>query len=286
MRPILVGVNDSPSVDAALRWAVDEARVRKAPMRFVYAYKWQFRHGDIPAFADVPEAGLYGSRDVAEQTVVKMVDRARELAPELDVGGAAVDGHPVEVLVDESARASVLVLGSRHLSGFGSAMLGSVSVAAAARAMCPVVVVRGPAGAPDEGAGVIAGVDGTESSETVLAFAFDHASRHGVPLRAVLCWHPDLLAVMMWRPEPPAPARVEAWLSETVAGWRERYPDVEVHTEVVREHPSDGLLMASMSQHLLVVGSCRRHGLAGTLLGSVTQGVLHHATCPVAVVPV
>src|SRR6266540_1031008 len=65
----------------------------------------------------------------------------------------------------------------------------------------------------------------------------------------------------------------------------EKFPDVEGHTEVIREHPADGLVLASLSQHLVVVGSHGHHALTGTLLGPVSQAVLHHATCPVAVVP-
>jgi nucleotide-binding universal stress UspA family protein len=91
---------------------------------------------------------------------------------------------------------------------------------------------------------------------------------------------------MSWRLEQPAPSRVEAWLSEALAGWREKYPDVPVRRpEVIREHPTAGLVMASAAQYLLVVGNRGRHALAGTLLGSVSQGVLHRANCPVAVIP-
>jgi nucleotide-binding universal stress UspA family protein len=57
-----------------------------------------------------------------------------------------------------------------------------------------------------------------------------------------------------------------------------------VQAAVIREHPVAGLVDASTAQHLLVVGSRGRHALTGTLLGSVSQGVLHHATCPVAVI--
>ena len=101
----------------------------------------------------------------------------------------------------------------------------------------------------------------------------------------MLCWHSDLLASMLWRPEPPAPSRADAWLAESLAGWQEKYPDVLVRSGVVREHPAAGLVAEAASAQLLVVGNRGRHALAGTLLGSVSQAVLHHATCPVAVVP-
>jgi nucleotide-binding universal stress UspA family protein len=67
---------------------------------------------------------------------------------------------------------------------------------------------------------------------------------------------------------------------------RDRYPNVQVHPTVLRAHPVHGLVDESTAGRLLVVGSHGRHALAGTLLGSVSQGVLHHATCPVAVVPI
>ena len=284
-RPIIVGINQSPGAEVALRWALADARVRNAAVRLVYAYRWRYTYGRVPMYADVPDADLQQARYVAEQLIANTVDRARDLDPDIDVAGEAVDGDAAEVLVDESQFASLLVLGSRHLKAVGSTVLGSVSASASARSACPAVVVRGPAGLPEERPAVVVGVDGTDTSEPVLEFGFEHASRHHVPLRAVLCWHPDLLATMMWRAEPPAPASVEGWLAETVAGWREKFPDVEVHAEVVREHPADGLVLASLSQHLVVVGSRGHHALVGTLLGSVSQAVLHHATCPVAVVP-
>ncbi len=282
-RPIIAGVDDSPETHIALAWAAAEARARNVPVRVVCAYRYELPGGRLPAYVTVSSLDVEQPRQIAEQLVAGAVDTLT--AAGVDAAGEAVDGDPVQVLLDESAHASVLVLGSRHVKAFGSAVLGSVSAAVAARSHAPTVVIRGRAGRAEEGAGVVVGVDGTDASETLLAHGFDHATRHRVPLRAVLCWHPDLLALMSWRAEPPAPARVEAWLSEALAGWREKYPDVTVHPEVIREHPVAALVLASAAQHLLVVGNHGRHALAGTLLGSVSQGVLHHATCPIAVVP-
>jgi nucleotide-binding universal stress UspA family protein len=284
-RPIVVGIDDSPGSDAALRWAIDDAGARKVPVRVVHAYHWEYARTQISEYVDTPGTDLYTSVRTAKGLIAKAIDRARELDATVEIRGDAVDGDAAQVLIGESHYANTLVLGSRHLKAFGSAVLGSVGATAAARSECPAVVVRGPAGLPDEGAGVVVGVDGTEAAETVLGFGFDHASQHRVPLRAVLCWHPDALAAMSWRADPPAPARAEAWLSEALGGWREKYPDVVVHAEVIRAHPVAGLVSASTAQYLLVVGNHGRHAVRGTLLGSVSQGVLHHATCPVAVVP-
>jgi nucleotide-binding universal stress UspA family protein len=89
----------------------------------------------------------------------------------------------------------------------------------------------------------------------------------------------------MWRSEPAAPPRAAAWLSDALAGWQEKFPDVLVHSAVIRDHPTSGLVSESLNQDLLVVGNHGRHASTATLLGSVSQGVLHHAYCPVAVVP-
>lgn len=282
---VVVGVDGSPGAEAALRWAVSEARARHAPVRLVCVYRWELAYGWSTAYVAPAEVDLEHNRKVAEQLVAMAASQAAELAADVEVSGEAVDGSAIPVLVDESTRAALVVLGSRQLEALGSAVLGSVSTAVAARAACPVVVVRGAAGDPNEHAAVVVGVDGTDASPAVLEFGFGHASRHAVSLRAVLCWRPDVLAAMQWRPEPPPPQRAAAWLAEALAGWSDKYPDVQVHRSVVREHPVSGLVTESAAQYLLVVGSRGRHAFAGALLGSVSQGVLHHASCPVAVVP-
>ncbi len=283
-RPVVVGIDDSPSTEAVLKWAVDDARSRHVPLRLVHAHHWRYVYARSPMYADIPDADLQLSGHFAEQLIALAIEHAQELDAGVEVDGEILDGDPAEVLVRESHFAGALVLGSRHLKALGSIVLGSVGAATAARAACPAVVVRGSASLIDEGAAVVVGVDGTKASETVLGYGFEHASRHRAPLRAVLCWRPHLAATLGHRADL-TPNRADAWLSETLAGWREKYPDVVVHPQVTSEHPVAGLVLASTAQCLLVVGNHGHHAMAGTLLGSVSQGVLHHATCPVAVVP-
>lgn len=283
--PVVVGVDGSAGAEAAVRWAIEDSSTRNAAVRLVCAYRTAIGYYQgLGLYADLPQ-DMELVRHAAEKILDKAIAKARGTDPGVEVGGAVVDGSPVSVLIEESQQASLLVLGSRQRSTLSSSLLGSVSGAVAARAGCPAIVVRAPAGLPGEHAEVVVGVDGTQASQALLEFGFDHASRRQAPLRAVLCWHPDLLASMLWRPEPPPPARAEAWLSETLAGWREKFPEVTVQSGVVREHPAEGLTAESAGAQLLVVGTRGRHAFAGTLLGSVSQAVLHHATCPVAVVP-
>lgn len=280
---VVVGVNEifDEGSEAALRWAAQEAAARHVPLRIVCA--WESVLSTVPPALDTGGGTL--RHRTAERVVTLAAHQAAEYLPADRIIGAAVDGPTLGVMVDETRDAALLVLGSRGLGTVGSAVHGSVGVGAAARAQCPVVVVRGPAGEPAEGAKIIAGVDTTAASQDVLEFAFDTASRRAVPLQVVLCWHPDLLASMQWRREQPPPAKTEAWLAEAVAGWREKYPDVDATTAVLRERVPKGLVDISSAQWLLVVGRTSRHPVAQALLGSTSHGVLHHATLPVAVVP-
>jgi nucleotide-binding universal stress UspA family protein len=286
-QPIVVGFDDSAGAKIALDWAIREASARNAPLRVVYAVPFApqldnvYREGEPPAPL-AAEARHLGT-DVLADARRYVAERARNLSVTLATSDAE---RPAHAFVRESLNASMVVLGSRHLGAVASAFLGSTGSAVAQRAACPVIVVRGPAGDPAEGARVVVGVDGSSPSEAALAFAFDHAAAHGLPLEAILCWHPDLLAEMSWRPEQPAPKEAHALVSEVVAGWREKYPDVVVSTNAVRDHPAAGLVAASTAQNLLVVGRHGRHGPPGVVLGSTSMGVLHHATCPVAIVPV
>lgn len=291
---IVVGLGDGPrhaderSADPGveawpeLQWAATEAALRRRPLHVVRA------------FQVVPSLWPW-ENSIDHSINVELHDRARKrLAtalrsvaaawPDLETHGHVPHGDPRDVLRGAAETAELVVVGSRKLNALGCAVLGSVSAAVAGFEACPTVVVGSPPALAGEQPSVIAGIDGSPVTEDVLSFAFDFASRHRRALRVVFCWHRDLLADMQWRVAPPAPERAERWLGEAVAGWQAKYPDVEVHRAVLRDHPVAGLVHDSASQELLVVGARARRGRFAGMLGSVSQGVLHHATCPVAVV--
>ncbi len=286
---ITVGIDGTDNSEGALDWAVEEANSRRAPIGVVYAYAFPdnavpLYGAPLPGEVKADARAAEQARKAADGVVATVVARVRAHA-DVEVDGYAIPARPQRALIDASNHSSLLVLGSRQAGTVSSVLLGSVSAAVAARAHCPAVVVRGTPGLPEDNPAVVVGIDGYAADQTLLAFAFDYATRHGCPLNAVLCWHPAALASMSWRLPQPPPERAEARLSEALAGWRERYPDVEVHASAVRDHAVSGLLVHSLNQRLLVVGSHNTHALPGTLLGSVSQGVLHHALCPVAVLP-
>ena len=279
---VLVGLGNYHQGVPELDWGAREARARKLPLHVLRAY--HLSEATMPWASTVDRAIVDDLRHAAQRHLDHALHHLHEHWGDVPATGAIEDGLPWQVLIDHSAEAAVTVLGSRQLGAIGAALLGSVSTVVAASAAGPVVVVGHPSGIPAEYPEVVVGVDGRDQTDEVLGFAFDHASRHRRPLHAIFCWTPDVLATAQWRNPHPAPERAERWLSEVLAGWREKYPDVEVRRGVVRDHPVSALVAAASGQDLLVVGSHSRHARISALLGSVSQGVLHHATCPVAVV--
>jgi nucleotide-binding universal stress UspA family protein len=279
---VVVGLGDSREAMPELAWAAREAQARKRPLHILRAY--HLSQGALPWESSIDRSIVRQMRRAAELRVRTAVGHVHAHWPGIDVQGHAIDGLAWDVLCEAARSAELTVVGSRHHGALGAAVLGSVSTVVAARAPGVVVVAGNPPGDPAEDPTVVVGVDGSEGTDDVLAFAFEYASRHQRPLHAVFCWSPDLLATMQWRVTPPPPDRADRWLAEAVAGWQDKYPDVRVRRGVIREYPVAGLVAESLSQELLVVGSHSTHARAAALLGSVSQGVLHHATCPVAVV--
>jgi nucleotide-binding universal stress UspA family protein len=202
------------------------------------------------------------------------------------VSTALVDGDPVEALREESGSAQLVVVGSRGMGGLAGLFLGSTAAGIAGHAHCPVVVLPDATTVSVEPRrSVVVGVEGGPQDEPVLGFAFAEAARRRTDVLAVHAWQDDVLEtafrslgpVVDWAELQAEQQRV---LSETLAGWADKEPDVAVREVVLREKPAAALVAAAMSAELLVVGHRARRAM-----GSTTHGVLHRATCPVAIVP-
>ncbi|MFE0376729.1 universal stress protein [Streptomyces inhibens] len=101
-------------------------------------------------------------------------------------------------------------------------------------------------------------------------------------LRAVSVWQRPLLGVL----DEEAPlGECRETLYEAVAGRKDNHPDVDLHHEVMTGHPVEVLVRESRHALALVTGTRGLGGFASMLLGSVSQGALHHAQCPVVTVP-
>lgn len=264
-KPVIAGVDGSSSALGAVRWAAREAALRKRPLRLVH----------------VGNAGEDASRRLSEAG-----EQALASAPGVDVRSAVCAGAAAEHLITESETASMVVLGSHGLGGFPGMLVGSVAGALAAHGRCPVVVVRGTA---PQDAPVVAGIDASPSGDAALAFALEEANLRRVPVLAVHTWT-DMTMGETWS-VLPIDADYEGvaederrLLAERLAGWREKYPDVDVRPVVLRDRPVRGLLDAGRDAQLIVVGSRGRGDFGAVGLGSTSQPLLHHSPCPVAVV--
>jgi nucleotide-binding universal stress UspA family protein len=282
-RTVVVGVDGSPQALRAVRWAVPEARRRQAVLQLVTAFAWtEDRLVGLPGLGQAP----YGQylREAAEKGLVAAGDVAAEVDPDVPVERELVLGFPAGVLLERSQTAELLVVGDHGRGRIASAVAGSVALSVAARSACPVVVVRGAI--PDGALPVVVGIDGTPLSEAAIPFAFDAAAARHVPLIAVHTWldeinDPALAELVDWQ---TAAVRAEEVLAERLAGWGEKYPDVPVQRLVARGRAGHALLDQAARAQLAVFGS-RGHGeIAGLLLDSVSNALVHGAGCPVAIV--
>ncbi|HEX6872631.1 MAG TPA: universal stress protein [Micromonosporaceae bacterium] len=282
--PVVVGTDGSECSLAAVALAARMAAERHRTLRVVHAFIWpELRVPLGPPPSGPPDSGLANQ---ADEIMADAVAAANKAEPELNVTGEVVDGAPAPVLLREARNATMVVLGDRGLGGFTGLLVGSVAVQLAAHAPCPVVVYRGE---PAPGRGILIGVDGSQQSDAALAFAFEEAALRGVELTALHAYtHPvsagpgDMLPLVYDADQ--LESEETALLNEALREHRTRYPQVPVQARVVRDRASRALTRASQEASLVVVGSRGRGGFAGLLLGSVSQAVLHHAACPVAIV--
>ncbi|MFI7073050.1 universal stress protein [Micromonospora sediminicola] len=280
---ILVGYDGSTDASVALDWALDEAGRSGRPVRLAYVFEWLTVAGWIgPGVAPGVWPDETARRQVEELVRKAAADAAAE-RPGLTVHGEVFDGPPALVLQERSAEAGMLVLGSRGHGGFGGLLAGSTAVSVTAHAHCPVVVVRD--GQAATSGPVVVGSDGSPSALRALGFAVERAAQRDVPLRVLRAWEPP---GDRWVPpdfDPQETAATERAAAEAeLAPWRESFPDVPVEIEAVPGSAAALLVEASRSAQLVVVGSRGRGGLRGMLLGSVSQQLIQHAHCPVAVV--
>ncbi|WFE54101.1 universal stress protein [Micromonospora sp. WMMD1155] len=281
---VVVGVDGSEPALRAVRLAATEAARRHRPLRVVHGFIWPLLHVPTAPAPGAPPGG--GLRHGAEELVEAAVSEAEATAPGLSISGEIIDGEAAAVLVGESTTAALIVLGDRGLGGFSALVVGSVAVQVAAYADCPVLVARG-AQRPDEP--VLAAVDGSEAARVAVDFAAETAVSRGVPLVAVHAYrHPGSSGPGDMQPLVYDDAKLHAEQERMLAGWltglTERHPTVRLTCRAVRGRAGSVLADESRSAQLVVVGGQGRGEVSGLLLGSVSQSLLHHAQCPVAVV--
>ncbi|WP_326576035.1 universal stress protein [Streptomyces sp. NBC_00481] len=285
--PLVVGVDGSESSLRAVDWAADEATRHGLPLRVVYASLWERYEGSRPSFTtDRPSEEI-----MAEHIAASCAERAQLRSPELKVSSEVLPDDAVSALLHAGQESSALVTGSRGRGEIAGLLLGSVSLAVAARAVCPVIVVRGGEQNRQGSFGrVVVGVGGPAEGSAAVRFAVREAEARGCALHAVRAWrrpahehvdHP-LVADDAARANEE---RASTFLTDALRDAVRQQPRVDVHRQSVEGPAHKVLLEASADADLMVVGALRRHGHPGLQLGRVAHTLLHHADCPVAVVP-
>lgn len=268
---VVVGYDNSDHAAQALRTAAQEATGLNAVLEIVCGWPWDL----LPPLPDTdPQAplatSLFGrSREALERAGARL----REQYPGLRVVPLMTTESAGAALVRRAAEADLTVVGTRGHGGFASLLLGSVSRHVASHAENPVLVVRGRT---DEGRGRVLFGMKTGIEREALRFAFEQARRRGAELWVLHAWDYPLYPGI--RPDNESG---RALVRLAVAALEGDYPDVSVRVVSDPIPAARHLVDASSAADLVVLAVRRRRGL----LGPVTHAVLHHADCPVALVP-
>lgn len=288
-RIVLAGVDGSDASLRALDWAKSYAEKARMRLHVVCAYS-------LPTFAAASLDGGYAAlddssiREGAEAVITQALGRIGRT--DIDVTSSVETGDPVGVLVALSKEVALAVVGTRGRSGFTERILGTVSSALPAHAHCPTVVVPTKEGqhyaVPPRR--IVVGVDGSESAKIALDRAISEAFWWEAELTAVaglpIASGSGLLGWLPANVDPDAVlADAQTGLDVTVEQALVGHPELEVRRHVLDGTGASLLAEFSTAVDLLVVGTRGRGGFAGMLLGSTSQAVLHHAACPVLVVP-
>jgi len=289
---VVVGVDGSEHGERAVLWAARHASLEHRTLTLLHSAEQQLVREAGWLDQQIPEPHeLDSALDGAGHSVLAHArDQAVAIAPDLDV--VTVLSHdPARVaLVDASASAHVLVLGSRGRGPVSSAVLGSVSASVVRRATCPVVVCRPPEARQPRANRVVVGVDGTAACAPVLEFAFAEASLRRWPLTVMHAFIDDAAAavgpeLLSCHSEPAGLEELRLVLAESVAGLREKYPDVEVTRDLNRGLIDDCLADRPPAAALLVIGRTAIPGWRRLLHKPGALVVLERTHTTVAVVP-
>lgn len=278
---VIVGVDGSEPAREAALWAAGEAARRGRPLHILYA-------------ADTDTRALY----ISAQTIERVRAAGRELLedtakavtaeyPDLHVTTEFSRSDAVTSLHRAGGLSGTVVVGNRGLGGFNSLMLGSTGLKTAAGAKTPVIVVRGIGDGTETGV-VLAAV--RDEHDLVCArYAAREAELRKASLRLLHVWNLlESVGNMVGQLDAvdDLAREHERRLSAVAAQIREEFPALTVQADAEKSVSVGGVL-AEATRHadLLVMGGRRRPGFIGPTLGRATHTLVHHAHCPVLLIP-
>ncbi|MDX3275839.1 MULTISPECIES: universal stress protein [Streptomyces] len=286
MKPVLtVGLDGSPESLAAARWGAATADRQGLTLRLLHAW--------LP-LAPGPRTGSaesdqhHWAQRILHDAHVELHKRYPVLSIVADL--VADDGR--SALLTAAAKSRMIVLGSRGLAAAGSYFLGNISMDVVSRAEQPVVLVRASLEemAPSPvGNCVVVGLSLRDPCDELFEFAFSAAAARGVPLRAVHGHEVPVQAHMPWGVDPEVAAEItdkaQKKLRKQLRPWRKKFRGVRVVKVLTLDSPAKVVVHDTQTAGLLVVGRRRHRGALAPRLGPVAQAAVHHAACPIAVVP-
>jgi nucleotide-binding universal stress UspA family protein len=283
-RPVVAGVDGSPSSLVAAGFAAEFAVRHNAPLHLIYGFEIP-AYGYLPiGMADRYIVGETLSHEQVHGVLATTVKQVQADHPHLtDVDAEVVNGNAAATLIEASATALATVVGCRGVGGFVGLLLGSVSAQVSAHGYGPIIVVRPPV--PDVPPGpeqppyhapsgpVLVGVDRSPSSKAAVRFAVDEALQRGVSLVAVHAHHPDDSKV------------AEGLLAEELEPYAHQHSQLDIQLRAIAaSNVEKATIDATRHTGLAVIGCRGTGGFAGLLLGSVSRALVHHAYAPVAVI--
>ena len=282
--PVVVALDGTEHSAQTLRWGVDEAVRRRAPLLLVRTVDDSFL---VTAWSWYP---IIATDDVDTEAKSYLEDVTHSLSehhPGVPVETRVLHGPVVPSLREVSAGAQLLVLGAHARTG--RARTGSTGVHVAAHARCPVAVVRSDPDHPTTtDAAIVVGVDGSSASLAAAHVAAHEAWMRGRPLRVVHA-RPTIPDPYGRGGVPPLATADEDDPTHRAAhavaqSLRAENDGLADELALVDDDPADALVSLGVGAALLVVGSRGLGSFRGMLLGSVSSAVLREATVPVVVV--
>lgn len=283
---VVAGIDGSGTALGAAQWAAEFATRHALPLTLLHAIPrmdWHFAGAAPPADRDRSADG--------DRVLTAAETAVRSAHPDLAITTAAVKGAVATVLADASQSARLLVVGA---GAADHRALGGHAVRIVHRTQCPVVIWRAPiAVRTGKPLPVVVGIDESDHSTRALAEAFDLAGMLHAPLNVVHMWEigaavgmGDLggQGLMDWQLLELLQSRQRQRMDELVEPFARKYRNAHVSKVFQDISPAKGLTELSREAQLVVVGRRGRGTLADSILGSVSQNLIHHAECPVLVV--
>jgi nucleotide-binding universal stress UspA family protein len=268
VKTIVVGIDDIAQADALIDWVTRFAPGHATAVEFLQVV-------DTAANGPITDAMLGAD----ETRLRERADAVAEALPGVAVTARVAVGSPVNQLVGAADSAGFLVIGSR-LRRRDESSRRALRLTTLAR--CSVIII--PTDQPSAGNGVVVGVDGAVESEHAVQFAADLAAQHSERLLVVHAREGGRRG----RPQATGSAAGEDTarraISDSIVGLDTRYPDLVVETLIRDERPDVALKRSAAGCRMLVVGSRSRHGLAHSLLGSVSETLVGELPAPMAVI--